>query len=85
MRVDNWLLVNESTGTEVNAGDPIVSFRGIATVCTGGRPPHKLGSTGKVWTASGADFYPSVFGLKWINISPLNAYFFGNPTTSVKE
>lgn len=66
MRVDNWKLIDESTGKEVNTGDFIISFRGIVTVCTGGKPPHKVSSTGKVWTASGADFYPSVFGLKWI-------------------
>lgn len=38
---------------------------------TGGRAPHKPGSTGKIWvrvasTHHEAEFYPFVCGLKWV-------------------
>jgi hypothetical protein len=36
----------------------------------GGRAPHKFGSTGKVFlTKSCLEYYPSVVGLKWLELS----------------
>ena len=61
----NWVLVREGTHEEVMVGDTITNFRGNATVLKGGRPPHKAGSTGRVFT-EGAEYFPSVFDLAWI-------------------
>jgi hypothetical protein len=57
-------LVHEHNGTPVFLGDNIEARRGSA-VCTGGRAPHKPGSSGKVWTEDGGEFFPHVFDLKW--------------------
>lgn len=63
-----WLLLRED-GTErgLHKGEAVRSFRGEPAVITGGRPPHKAGSTGKVWTEEGGEFYPGVFGLRWVH------------------
>lgn len=42
-------------------------FRGHVDTIIGGRAPHHSGSTGKVWTADGREYYPSVFDMKWVN------------------
>jgi hypothetical protein len=62
-----WLLLHED-GNERGAyeGETVRCFRGEDAVLTGGRPPHKPGSTGKVWTEAGGEYYPSVFGLRWV-------------------
>jgi len=65
MKVNDWVLVHEQTNEEVNAGASVVSFRGEPAVVKGGRPPHKPSSTGRVWVDCG-EFFPSVFGLKWV-------------------
>lgn len=63
-------LVNKDTGEVVAIGDNVNSFRGEEAIVTGGSPPHKEGSTGRVdvrWTgmeASGS-YFPSVFNLEW--------------------
>ena len=68
MRIDGWTLVVEETGDEVNKGDALKTFRGEAAVLEGGRPPHHVGSSGKVYTDLGVH-YPSVYGLEWVNAS----------------
>lgn len=65
MQVNDWVLVHEDTNEEVNAGDSVTSFRGEPAVVKGGMPPHKPSSTGRVWV-DGGEFFPSVFGLKWV-------------------
>lgn len=62
-----WLLLRED-GTErgVREGETVRSYRGEDAVLTGGRAPHKPESTGKVWTEAGGEYYPSVFGLRWV-------------------
>lgn len=54
-------------------GEPVANlpkafpdFRGNNAVIIGGRPPMRPGSTGKVWTDNGGEFFPSVFDLKWV-------------------
>ena len=59
-------LVNEVTGCAVQAGDVLEDFRGDPVTVTGGKAPHKPGSTGKVWTADGGEFYPSVVNCAWV-------------------
>ena len=64
-----WKLVN-GDGDEVKAGQSYVGFRcQIYTINDGvGQPPHKEGSTGKIYTDSG-NFYPNVItGMKWIKV-----------------
>jgi hypothetical protein len=65
MRVNDWVLVHEETNEEVEAGASVTSFRGEPDVVKGGTPPHKPSSTGRVWV-NGGEFFPSVFGLKWV-------------------
>ena len=63
---DNWALVHQGSGRPVTEGEVVLDFRGDADTVTGGRPPHKQSSSGFVWTDAGAEFYPSVFGLQWV-------------------
>lgn len=70
-------LVNEQTYEEVCVGDVVHSFRDdekdIAWTVTGGRAPHKAGSTGRVYVrrvgeTGDEQFFPSVFGLAWARV-----------------
>jgi len=50
-----------------------VSFRGDRYIVKGGVPPHKEGSTGRVWVSDitnrhNEEFFPSVCGLKWLEV-----------------
>lgn len=63
-----WLLIDSVTQKSVKPKESVTSFRGEREVITGGRAPHKPGSTGRVWTNSGGEYYPSVFCLEWIRI-----------------
>lgn len=65
MTKQGWVLINEKTEQPVAIGEKIVSFRGLEAILLGGSPPHKPSSSGKVWVEN-AEYYPSVFGLKWI-------------------
>jgi hypothetical protein len=59
----DWILLHEG-GEHVLEGSTVTSFRGEQYTITGGRPPHKPESTGRVYT-SGGEFFPSVFNLVW--------------------
>ncbi|NDF15536.1 hypothetical protein EB061_09470, partial [bacterium] len=80
---DNWddkevMLVFEKTLKPVCIGQKVKDFRGDYAVVTGGRAPHKPSSEGKVWVREGTserEYYPSVFGLKWVpsvNVFPID-------------
>ena len=43
------------------------TFRGETCTIVDGRAPHKPGSTGRVYTADGREYYPGVFDMKWVN------------------
>lgn len=62
------VLINEKTGKTINAGDTAKDFKGGPVVVTGGRAPHKLSSTGKIWTDDSCEYYPSVINAKWVYI-----------------
>lgn len=64
--VKDWVLVHANTGQPVSEGETVLSFRGDAAVITGGNPPHKPASTGRVQTKDGGEFFPTVFDLKWV-------------------
>jgi hypothetical protein len=63
-----WELRWDSDAQEgVLKGTKAADFRGHVDTIVGGRAPHKPGSTGRVWTADGREYYPSVFDMKWVN------------------
>lgn len=69
VRKDGWVLVG-ADNIPVKAGIR-VSSRDQDYVLKGGRPPHKLGSTGRVYVTAqdrifDSEFFPTVFGLKWV-------------------
>ena len=63
---DNWVLVDMDTLAPIDQNSRRQDFRGDTQTIRGGRPPQHSASTGRVWTASGGEFYPSVFNLKWV-------------------
>lgn len=62
-----WLLIDEVTQRSVKIADVRKDFRGETGRVHGGRAPHKPSSTGRVHV-DGREYYPSVFGLKWIKV-----------------
>ena len=65
MTKNKWTLVHKDTSAPVQVGETVKSFRGDEQIVLGGTPPHKPSSSGKVWVEN-AEYYPDVFGLKWI-------------------
>jgi hypothetical protein len=63
-----WELRWDSDAQEgVLKGTKAATFRGEVHTITDGRAPHKPGSTGRVYTADGREYYPGVFDMKWVN------------------
>lgn len=65
----NWTLEHKD-GTPVCIGDKLTTHRGETYTITGGRPPHKPSSTGRVWVEGGGEFFPTVFDLTWVEFVP---------------
>ena len=63
-----WLLIDDVTQVSIKRGQALADFRGDKAVIAGGTPPHKPGSTGRVRTSEGAEFYPNVYGCKWMKV-----------------
>lgn len=61
--MENWKLI-DSNNNPVEIGATVTSFRGITGTLEGGTPPHRPGSTGKVYV-NGGEYFPSVYDLKW--------------------
>ncbi len=68
------ILVDEN-GDMVSRGQVVTTFRGESVVVTGGKAPHKPGSTGKVYVrfeaekrVGGGEFFPSVIGARWVPV-----------------
>ena len=61
-------LIDEKTGKAAQVGDVLTDFRGDTSTLTGMREPQHAGSSGRVFTDEG-EFFPSVFGLKWVETS----------------
>lgn len=68
---DGWILVHRASGWPVVMHEICADFRGNAHLITGGEPPHKPSSTGRVYVTGGSEFYPSVYDMKWIRSSEL--------------
>ena len=62
-----WVLIDKESNEPVLKNAKAASVRGEVHTITGGRAPHKPGSTGKVWTSDNAEYYPGVFDMKWVN------------------
>lgn len=62
-----WELRTED-GQPVTLPRDAVSFRGERDVIEYARPPHRPGSTGRVYTRGGGEYFPSVFGLQWVKV-----------------
>lgn len=61
-----WHLCYADTTDLVRKNVKAYDFRGRVDTIVGGRAPHKPGSTGRVWCADGAEFFPGVFGMQWV-------------------
>lgn len=65
-------LINTKTKQELKTGEIVRTNKGAVYVLTGGAPPHKPSSTGKVWlrTIDGKgmdqEFFPSVINAEWV-------------------
>jgi hypothetical protein len=63
-------LIDEITGVEIKTGMTRETFRGEKVIVTGAKPPHKPGSTGRVYVRcinelGSMEYFPSVIGAKW--------------------
>ena len=61
--------------SQVNEGDEVVTRDGEIWVVTEGigQPPHKPGSTGRIWVREwgqnwSQEFFPGVFNCKWVEV-----------------
>lgn len=66
---DGWALL--FNGQPVRVGDQLTDFRGDNMEVTGGTPPHKEGSTGRIdarepGTTDSAQYYPGVVNCAWV-------------------
>ena len=68
--VHGWTLMRQNTREPIYTDTVVYSHRNEAHTLTGGRPPHKLGSTGRVWTQGGGEYFPTVFDLIWVAGEP---------------
>jgi hypothetical protein len=65
-------LIKETTGVEVKTGAVVHDFRGKAAIVTSWALPDHTGSTGRVHIKEigergfTGEYYPSVYGLKWV-------------------
>ena len=69
--VGDWELLY-ADGAAVTLGDIVVSRSQSSYVVTGGRAPHSINSSGRVYVVSNdleaesTSFFPGVFDLKWV-------------------
>lgn len=57
----------DKDGAEVTLPGKFKDFRGDTETIIGGQAPRHSGSTGRVYTSRGGEFYPSVFDLKYVS------------------
>ena len=62
-----WLLIDSVTQISVKVGDIREDFRGERAKMNDGTAPHKPSSTGRVQSSKG-EYFPSVYGCKWIKV-----------------
>lgn len=64
---DKCALADRDTKLLIREGQKVVDFRGDPVIVTGGRAPHKPGSTGFIFTAH-REFYASVVNAEWVKM-----------------
>ncbi len=65
----HWRLLHAS-GYPVTKGLCVLRHDGSLATITGGRPPHKPSSTGRVWIEEvSQEYFPNVFDMKWERIN----------------
>jgi hypothetical protein len=75
IKQDGWTLVDEA-GTPARIGQRITNRRGDNARLVGAVPPHRPGTSGKLWTEeNGALYYVGVWGLRWVNEA---GHYFGD-------
>jgi len=62
-----WNLIDKN-GAPVIFGESYMDFRGEMNIITDATPPHKPGSTGRVYTSTGRGYFPGVFNMKWVQV-----------------
>lgn len=72
-------LVDDATFTPINEGDVRTMRDGAQHTVTGGRAPHKPGSTGRVYTSAvgetwHGEYFPAVVGATWMHDATLAAH-----------
>lgn len=72
LRGTEWVLRYKDSDKEVESGDLVVDSHDMIWDVTGGTPPHKPSSTGRVYVVSNnahrhsRQFFPTVFDLEWV-------------------
>ena len=72
----DYALVHVATFQQVMNGEKVVDFRDNSATVTGGAPPHKPSSTGRVYVLQdgrSAEYYPGGYNLRWVpigNVTP---------------
>lgn len=64
------ILIDSATGKTLKVGDTVTTFRGEKVILAGMTPPHKRGSTGRVYVkwpgdTYGMEYFPNVIGAEW--------------------
>jgi hypothetical protein len=64
-------LIHKSTGKPVQKGDIVTDFRGDKAKVMGLTPPHREGSTGRLYVEAIPEgythgYFPSVFDCEWV-------------------
>lgn len=65
---DGFIYELQRKGKPIRLMQSFRSFRDELVVVTGGRPPHKPGSTGRIATDRGK-LFPGVIDAEWVRIS----------------
>ena len=65
IKEDGWILIDQATGWPVQLGDTRRTSRNEQHQVTGGRPPHKPSSTGRIYV-QGSEYFPSVLDAAWV-------------------
>lgn len=65
-----WKLIDSKTGVELKTGDERMTFRNVPVTIESLQPPHKPGSTGKVYVRHSTGevsvgYYPGIIGAEF--------------------
>lgn len=74
---NGWTLIHTESLVPVQVGQEVTDFRGDVAEAISGSNPHKPSSQGLVLVREmggyEAEYYPSVYGLKWVLNGSLEA------------